>query len=64
MMIWLISNLLKIDKKLFKDITIYYNGYFTKKDKYQINSVKPLYLIAREVDGFTEEEEEEEGSKP
>ena len=54
------SNLLKIDKKSFKKIAIYYIGYITKKDKYQINSVNPLYLIVHEVDGFIEEKE---GSK-
>ena len=27
------SNLLKTDKKLFKNIAIYYIGYITKKDK-------------------------------
>ena len=31
------SNLLKINKKTYKNITIYYIGYTTKKDKYQIN---------------------------
>ena len=31
-----------------------------KKDKYQINSVNPFYLIAHEVDPFIEEKE---GSK-
>ena len=49
------SNLLKIDMKSFKDIAIYYIGYITKKDKYQINSVNPFYLIVHEVDGFIEE---------
>ena len=51
------SNLLKIDKKSFKNIAIYYSGYITKKDKYQINSVNLLYLIVHEVDGFIEEKE-------
>ena len=50
----------KIDKKSFKNISTYYIGYITKKDKYGINSVNPLYLIALEVDGFIEEKE---GSK-
>ena len=54
------SNLLKIDKKPFKNIAIYYIGYITKKDKYAINSVNPFYLIVHEVDGFIEEQE---GSK-
>ena len=39
------TNFLKIEKKSFKSIAIYYIGYITKKDKYQINSVNPLYLI-------------------
>ena len=37
------SSLLKLDKKSYKNITFYYIGYITKKDKYQINSVNPLY---------------------
>ena len=36
------SNLLKIDKKSFTNIAIYYIGYITKKGKYKINSVNPL----------------------
>ena len=42
------SNLLKIDKKLHKDIDIYYIGYTTIKkfsDCENIHSVNPLYLI-------------------
>ena len=42
------SNLLKIDKKLYKDIDIYYIGYITIKkigDYENIHSVNPLYLI-------------------
>ena len=54
------SGLLKLDKKSFKDIAIYYSGYVTKKDKYTINSVNPLYLIVHKVEGFIEEKE---GSK-
>ena len=54
------SNLLKIDKKLFKNIAFYYIQYITKKDKYKINSVYPFYLIVHEIDGFIEEKE---GSK-
>ena len=38
------SILLKLDKKSFKNIAIYYIGYITKKGKYGINSVNPLYL--------------------
>ena len=42
------SNLLKIDKKQYKDIDIYYIGYITIKnfgDCENIRSVNPLYLI-------------------
>ena len=53
------SSLLKLDKKL-KNIAIYYMGYIAKKDKYQINSVNLLYLIAREIEGSIVEKE---GSK-
>ena len=41
------SNLLKIDKKQYKDIDIYYIGYITIKnfgDCENIHSVNPLYL--------------------
>ena len=44
------SSLLKLDKKSSKNIAIYYIGYVTEKDKYAINSVNPLYLIANKVD--------------
>ena len=54
------SSLLKLEKKSFKNIAIYYIGYITKKDEYKINSVNPLYLIVGEIDGFIEEKE---GSK-
>ena len=53
-------NLLKLGKKSFKNIDIYYVGYITKKDEYKINSVNPLYLLVDEIDGFIEEKE---GSK-
>ena len=42
------------------EINIYYIGYVTKKPEYIINSVNPLYLLIRELDGFIEEIE---GSK-
>ena len=51
-------DLLKIDKKTFKNIDIYYIGYITIKniDDYEyIYSVNPLYLIIGEVDGHIEE---------
>ena len=53
-------NLLKLDKKLFKNIAIYDIGYITKKNKYKIDSANPLYLLVHEIDGFIEEIE---GSK-
>ena len=50
-------NLLKIDKRSYKSIDIYYVGYVTVKDSdyLEINSVNPLYLIINEVDGYFEE---------
>ena len=47
------SNLLKIDKRSYKNISIYYIGYITMKDSdyAKVNSVNPLYLIIGEVDG-------------
>ena len=51
------SNLLKIDRKSYKNIDIYYIGYITMKDfdYVKINSVNPLYLIIGEEDGYIEE---------
>ena len=49
------SNLLKIDKKSYKNINIYYIGYITIKDHVNINGVNPLYFIINEVDGYIEE---------
>ena len=49
------SSLLKIDKKSYKDIDIYYIGYITIKkigDWENIYSVNPLYLIIGKVDGI------------
>ena len=51
-------DLLKVDKKTYKNIDIYYIGYITIKniDDYEyIYSVNPLYLIIGEVDGHIEE---------
>ena len=48
-------SLLKIDKKSYKNIDIYYIGYITIKkiDDYKnVHSVNPLYLIINEVDGY------------
>ena len=52
------SNLLKIDKKSYKDIGIYNTGYITIKkiDDYEnICSVNPLYLIIAHANGYIEE---------
>ena len=52
------SSLLKIDKKLYKDIDIYYIGYVTIKkigDCENIYSVNLLYLITDTVDRHIEE---------
>ena len=54
------QNLLKLDKKSFKNIDVYYIGYITKKDQYKINSVYPLYLLVHRIDTFIEVKE---GSK-
>ena len=50
-------DLLKIDKKLYKNIGIYYIGYITMKDYNhgKINSVNPLYIIIDQEDGSVEE---------
>ena len=52
------SNLLKIDKKSYKDIGIYNIGYITIKkiDDYEnIYSVNPLYSIIVHASGYIEE---------
>ena len=52
------SNLLKIDKKPYKDIEIYYIGYITIKkfsDCENIHSVNPLYLIIHSATGHIKE---------
>ena len=51
------SNLLKINKKQYKNIYIYYIGYITNKDTDNVNihSVNSLYLIFDKVDGYIKE---------
>ena len=47
--------LLKINKKLYKDIDIYYIGYITIKkidDHENIHSINPLYLIINSAAGL------------
>ena len=53
------SNLLKKDKKSYKDIDIYYIGYITIKkigDCENIDSGSPLYLMIGKVDGHIKED--------
>ena len=55
------ARLLKIDKKYYKDIYIYYIGYVTVKkiaNCSNINSVNPLYLMITEMIGHLEEKNE------
>ena len=48
----------KLDKKSSSvGIDIYYIGYITKKTIYSINSVNPLYLIIKTIDGYVEEKD-------
>ena len=57
-----LSNLLKIDKKLYKDIDIYYIGYITIKkfgDCVNIYSVNSLYLIIHSATGHFKEKNDE-----
>ena len=52
------SNLLKIDKKPYKDVDIYYIGYITIKkfsDCENIYSVNPLHLIINSATGYFKE---------
>ena len=51
-------NLLKLDKKSFKNIVVCYIGYITKKDEYKINNVNPLYLLIYRLEGSHKEKEE------
>ena len=50
-------NDIKIDKKSYKNILIYYIGYVTIRDsKYvKANIINPLYLIINKVNGYFEE---------
>ena len=53
--------MLKIDKKDYKEIDIYYIGYVTVKkiaNCDHINSVNPLYLMINEMIGYFEEKNE------
>ena len=55
------ARLLKMNKKDYKDIDIYYIGYVTVKkitNCNNINSVNPLYLMINEMIGHFEEKNE------
>ena len=47
------SNLLKIDKKSYKNINTFYIRYITMKDSdyVKINNINSLYIIIDKVDG-------------
>ena len=52
------SNLLKIDKKHYKGIDIFYIGYITNKeigDCENIHSLNPLHLLVYHASGYIEE---------
>ena len=55
-------NLLKINKKKYTNIDIYYIGYITVKDSKYVNipTVNPLYLVIGEADGSIEYSSTEE----
>ena len=55
------ASMLKIDKKNYKEIHVYYIGYVTFKEIANcnnINSVNPLYLIIDKMIGHLEEKVE------
>ena len=55
------ARLLKVDKKYYKEIDIYYIGYVTVKkiaNCNNINSVNPLYLMINKMIGHFEEKNE------
>ena len=55
------ARLVKVDKKDYKEIDIYYIGYVTVKkiaNCNNINRVNPLYLIIKEMIGHLEEKNE------
>ena len=43
---------LKLDKKTWKDLDIYYIGYVDKKPDWNVNCLNPLYLIVNRVYGY------------
>ena len=54
------ADLLKLDKKEFMNVNVYYIGYVTKKPVYKIDGANPLYLNIYKLVGCIEEKD---GSK-
>ena len=46
---------LKLDKKTWKDINVYYVGYVDEKRDWNVNSFNPLYLLINRVYGYVSE---------
>ena len=47
---------LKLEKKTWKDLDIYFIGFVDKKSDWNVNSVNPLYLMINRFYGHIEEE--------
>ena len=53
-----VSSLLKLDKKSFKNIAIYYTGYITRKDKYKlIVYILFIYLFMKHMASLKKKKE-------
>ena len=52
------SSSLILNKKTFKNISMYYIGYIRKKDEYEISGMGPIYLFVHKLERFIEEKEE------
>ena len=50
------ANNLKLDKKSWEDLDVYFIGYVDKKPERNANSVNPLYLMINRFYGHIEEE--------
>ena len=46
---------IKLDKKTWKDINVYYVGYVDEKRDWNVNSFNPLYLLINRVYGYVSE---------
>ena len=57
------SNMLKIDKKHYKGIDIYYIGYITNKKIENIHRLNSLYLLINQVSGSIEEQNGNNGNQ-